>query len=337
MPIGSGISAQLGYKAESVFGTAVVVDQFNDFNSESLQLEQTWTEPKGLAAGRLVPLASRMVQTTRSASGPVEMDFSARSMGRLVKQMLGSSATATLVSGVAYEQVHQIGQMTGQSMTLQVGRPQTDGTVKAFTAVGCKFPGWEISSEAGGLVGLSLDVDAKDLLTSQALATATYVANEIFNHTQLSIRLGGTASTASGKVSVAGGTQLATLVNKVSVKGENPMATDRYGTGATKSEQIQNDMQDVTIDLEGEFTSQSELYDVWRAGTVTPVQLTWTGSTITGGNYLLDIIASAAKITNDDLGVDGPDILGQTASLKVLADGTNSPLQIRLVSTDTAL
>lgn len=339
MAIGSGLSAQLGYKAETTYGTPVVVDQFNDFNEESLQLEQTWTEPAGLAAGRLVPLAARQVQTTRTASGSVSMDFSTRNMSRLVRQMLGSPvATHTLVSGSAYEAAHRIGDMTGLSMTMQVGRPQTDGVVKPFTAVGCKFTGWEISSETGGLVSLSLDVDAKDLLTSQALATASYVTpNEIFNHTQLVVKLGGTASTASSKVSITGGVVVSTLLDSVSVSGDNPLATERMGTGATKSEQVQNDMVDATITLGGEFTSQSEVYDVWRSGAVVPVQLTWTGSTITGGNYLLEVIASAAKITNTELGVGGPDILGQTATLKVLADGTNNPLQVRIVTTDTTL
>lgn len=339
MAIGSGLSAQLGYKAESVYGTAVVVDQFNDFTSESLQIEQTWTEPQGLAAGRLVPLAARQVQTTRTVSGSVEMDFSTRSMSRLVRQMLGSPvATHTLVSGSAYEAAHQLGQMTGLSMTMQAGRPQTDGTVKPFTAVGCKFTDWEIASEKGGLVSLNLGVDAKDLLTSQALATASYVTpNEIFNHTQLVVKLGGTASTASSKVSITGGVALTTLVDKVSVKGTNPLATERMGTGATKSEQIQNDMFDGEITLEGEFADQAVLYDVWRAGTVVPVQLTWTGSVITGGNFTLDIIASACKIVTDEVGVDGPDIIGQSATFKVLADGTNNPLQIRLVTTDTTL
>lgn len=339
MAVGSGIGAQWGYIAESVYGTAVTVDKFTDFNDESLNLNQTWTDPQGLAAGRLVPLASRMSQTTRDASGSISMDFATKSMGRLVRQMIGSPvSTATLISGAAYKQAHTLGNAGGLSMTWQVGRPQPDGTVKPFTFSGVKITGWEISSQTGELVKLSLDADAKDVVTATGLATASYVSGtEIFNHNQLVVKLGGTASTASSIVSISGGVTASTLVNGISVKGSNPMSTERYGTNQTKGEPIQNGMLDCTIDLDGEFTSQAEIYDVWRAGTITPVQLTWTGSTISGGAYTLDIIASAAKFETVEVNVGGPDLLDMKASLKVLADTTNNPLQITLISTDTVL
>lgn len=339
MAVGSGIGAQFGYALETTYGTAVTVDKFTDFNEESLNLNQTWTDPQGLAAGRLTPLATRRVQTTRDVTGSIAMDFATKSMGRLVRQMIGSSLTApVLISGTAYRQVHQLGNAGGLSGTWQLGRPQPDGTVKPFTYSGVKVTGWEIASNKGELVTLSLDADAKDVVTATALATASYVTGtEIFNHTQLVVKLGGTASTTSGTVSVAGGTQVATLLDGVSVKGSNPMANERYGTGTTKNEPIQNGMFDCSIDLEGEFTSQAEFYDVWRAGTTVPVQLTWTGSAISGSNYTLDIIASATKFDPVEVNVGGADLLDQKATLKVLADGTNNPLQITLISSDSTL
>jgi hypothetical protein len=36
MPLGSGISAQFGYAAESTWGTSVTPDHFVDFNDEGL-------------------------------------------------------------------------------------------------------------------------------------------------------------------------------------------------------------------------------------------------------------------------------------------------------------
>ena len=337
MATGSGLDAQFGYKFESTYGTGVTVDVFNDFNKESLKLDQKWTDPQGLAAGRLYPLIGRIAQTTRVVSGGVDMDFSVKSMGRLVKLMIGSSVTTpTLVSGSAYKQVHASGGLVGLSQTWQFGRPQRDGTVKPFTASGVKCKGWTISSKVGELVGLSMDVIGKDLVTSTALATASYTAgNEIFRHNDLVVKLGGTASTGSGIVSVSGGSTASTVINGVDVKSDNPLS-ESYGTSATIQTPNQNGMAKTTIDLDGEFTLQSELYDVWRAGTAMPVQLTWTGSTISGGAYTLDIIASACKISDDDVNVDGPDILPEKASLIVGSDGVNNPLQITLISTDSA-
>jgi hypothetical protein len=337
MSTGSGVDAQFGHKFESTYGTAVTVDIFNDFNKESLKLDQKWTDPQGLAAGRLYPLIGRVAQTTRVVTGGVDMDFSTKSMGRFVKLMIGSSVTTpTLISGAAYKQVHLSGGLVGLSQTWQFGRPQRDGTVKPFTASGIKCKGWTISSKVGELVNLSMDVLGKDLVTSTALATAAYTTgNEIFRHNDLVVKLGGTASTTGGVVSVASGVTATSVINGVDVKSDSPLS-ESYGTSTTIQTPNQNGMAKTTIDLDGEFTSQSEIYDVWRAGTVIPVQLTWTGSTISGGAYTLDIIASACKIADEDVNVDGPDIVGEKPSLIVGSDGTNNPLQITLISTDSA-
>jgi hypothetical protein len=337
MATGSGLDAQFGYKFESVYGTGVTVDLFNDFNKETLKLDTKRTDPKGLAAGRLYPLIARNTETTRVVSGGVEMDFSVKSMGRIVKLMVGSTVTTpTIISGAAYKQVHQSGGLVGLSQTWQFGRPQRDGTVKPFTGVGMKCKGWTISSKVGELVGLTMDMIGKDLVTSTALASASYLTgNEIFRHNDLVVKLGGTASTTSGIVSVASGVVASTVINGVDVKSENPLS-ESYGTSATIQTPNQNGMANTTIDFDGEFTSQSEIYDVWRAGSIIPVQLTWTGSTISGGAYTLDIIASACKFSDEDLNVDGPDVLGEKPSLTVGSDGVNSPLQITLISTDSA-
>lgn len=337
MAIGSGLGAQFGYKSESVYGTAVVVDQFNDFDSESMRLEQRYTDPQGLAAGRLVPLASRRSQTSRNAAGSVTMDFAAKSMSRLIRQCLGSPLSApTLITGSAYRHNHTYGNAGGMSMTWQFGRPQPDGTSKPFTYTGVKVVGWEISSRTGEQVKLNMDADAKDETTASGLATASYTTTELFNHNQLVVKLGGTASTTSGVVSIAGGTTMTTLANGVTVRATNPMATDRYGSSQTKSEPIQNGMLDASIEFDAEFTSQTEIYDVFRADTTVPVQLTWTGSLIGGTNYYqLDIIASACKYDPVQVNVDGPDVVNQTIPLRIFADTTNNPLQVALITTDS--
>lgn len=338
MGIGTGIQASFGYKAETTYGTAVTVDKWNDFNSESMVLDQQWTEPQGLAAGRLVPLVNRFQQTTRGIGGSVELDFATKDMSRLIKQMIGSSLSSpTLISGAAYRHNHTIGSTQGQSMTWQFGRDQRDGTTRPFTANGVKITSWEIASSEGELVTLSLDAVAKDLVTATALAAPAYsTGNEVFHHQQLVVKLGGTASTASSVVSISGGTTLSTTVKDISFKGSTPYS-ESYGTSATVLEPLQNGLLDATCEIGGEFTSRTEIYDVWRAGTIVPLQATYTGSTISGGNYTLDIIFSAAKIWSDEVNVDGPDVVPENFMLKAGSDGTNAAVQIQLVTTDSAL
>lgn len=341
MSIGSGIGSSLTFGAETTYGIAATTDHALDFDSESLVLEQAWTDPQGLAAGRQVTRAGTLLQTTRSVSGDVSLDFWNKNMGLLVRAMLGSSLTApVLISGQAYRQIHQLGNAAGRSLTLQVNRPEATatGTDRAFTYPGVKVAGWELASAAGEQVKLSLDLDGRDELTNVALAAPSYPAGlETFQHHSLVAKLGGTPSTASGLVSVAGGTTLASVLNSVSVKGTNPLAVERYGASQTKNEPIQNGFSEVMVDLDLEFNSKAEIYDVWRAGTATALQLTWTGSSITGGNYLLDVIIPAMKFTTAPPNVDGPDLVKEPATLRMLADGTNAPIQIVLVSTDVAL
>jgi hypothetical protein len=342
MAIGSGLGAQLGFAAESTYGTSVTPTRFLPFDDESLSLEQRWSQGNGLAAGRTVRLAGQSVQTTRSAGGSVTMDFATKGMGLLIRHMIGSSISSpTIVSGSAYRAYHELGDFTGLSLTTQVGRPQPDGTVRPYTYTGCKVASWELSQSENENLKLTLEFVAQDeKVTSPALATATYTTGmEAFPATTLVAKIGGTASTASSVVSVSGNSTVAAVVKSWSLKGTNPFQAERFGTSATTAAPIQNDFTDITLDLDAEFNTQAEFYDVYRAGTVTPVQLTWTQTTaISGANYpTLDIILSAAKFTKVTPAVGGPDIVRQAITATAYHDGTNSALQIGYMSSDTTL
>lgn len=340
--VGSGLSAQLGLVAETTYGTAVTVTRFLAFDDESLALDQKWSQGNGLAAGRTVRLSGQSLQTTRSAGGSVSMDFATKGMGLLLRHMIGSAITApTLVSGSAYRAYHEIGDFTGLSLTTQVGRPQPDGTVRPFTYTGCKISSWELSQAEDGNLKLSLDIIAQDeKVTTPALATASYLTGvEAFTAQNLVAKVGGTASTTSSVVSIAGNTQVAAVVKSWSLKGTNPFQAERFGTAAVTAAPIQNDFSDITLDLDAEFNTQAEFYDVFRAGTVTPIQLTWTGTTaISGAVYpTLDVIVSAAKLTKVSPVVGGPDVVRQSITATGLHDGTNSALQLGYTSSDVGL
>src|SRR5687768_2318051 len=118
MATGTGLDAQLGFKLESTYGTAVTVDKFAEFNSESLTWEPTWLEPSGLRVGTKFKRASRLVQSRQTVSGSIELEHATRNMGALWKLALGSTVTTpTLVLGSAYKQVHVPGDYIGKSAT----------------------------------------------------------------------------------------------------------------------------------------------------------------------------------------------------------------------------
>ena len=154
-------------------------------------------------------------------------------------------------------------------------------------------------------------------------------------------KLGGTPSTAAGVTTVAGGTTVATVVRGFTLRGSTPLATERYGLGnaGVKKEQIENAIPEITGTLAGEYTSQSEIYSLFKANTTTALELVLEhGLAGTAEPYELSFVLPACKIVEGGPQVGGPDIVSQSINFKSYDDGTTNPVaQVRLVSTDTTL
>lgn len=344
MTTGSGLDAQLGFKAETTWGTAVTVDKFAEFTSESLKFEPTWLEPTGLRAGTKFKRASRARQSRKGVSGDVVTEFATKGMGTLVKHMLASSAAATQIAATsAYKQIHTPGDFRGLGLTVQVGRPEpSSGTVRPFTFAGCKVAGWAFSVKDNEVPTLTLTLDGRSENTATALAAASYVAGAaVFDFSQAVLKLGGTPATAAGETTIASGTAVATVIRELSITGANPMAVERFGIGnaGLKAEQLENATPTITGTLAAEF-NKAELYDVFQANTTTALELTFTGAAIASGggnNYLLSFIIPALKLKSAAPAVEGPDIVAMSTGFEVYSDETNPPIQIKIVSDETAL
>jgi len=349
MTSGTGLGASLAFGLESSpWGTAVTPTKFPEVISESpIKLDKTFLQGLGLRGGGYMPRSAQNKEVKRQVTGGWSMNVFTKGMGLLWQACVGSygqaNATPALLVTPAYKAIHQVGVTDGYGLTVQMGRPQTDGTVKPFTYSGCKIVAWELTISAGGLHTLNLTIDGKDGVTATALTTYTPIAgNELFSFVDTTVfKLGGTASTTSNVVSVASGVQVTSVVKELKFTGTRGSATDRFGVGfgGVKAEQVNNAWGDIKIALTTEFNSQAEFYDRYTAGTVLPLQCTSIGSAIgaSGSNNTLDIIASACKVTSTDITAAGPDILQSTVMMEVLDDGANSPFQLTTISADSAL
>jgi hypothetical protein len=344
MATGSGLDGQVGYKAEATWGTAVTVDKFVEFNSESLSMEPTWLEPTGLRAGTKFKRVSRVRQSRKTVSGDLAVEVATKGMLTLWKHALGSSLTAPTQIGTttAYKANFVPGDYRGLGLTVQVGRPEpSSGTVRPFTYSGCKVSSWQFSLEDGEVPTLQLTFDGRDEDTAAALAVASYVADAgVFDFSQAALKLGGTVSTTGGETSVTGGVAIATVVNSVSISGESPKAAERFGIGnaGLKSEQLENDTPTVTGELAAEF-HKAELYDLFANNTTTAMQLTLTGDAIgaSGESFTLDFIAPAVKLKTASPQVGGPDIVQMSTSFEGYSDETNPVVQVQVITDETAL
>lgn len=341
MTTGTGLDAQVGYKLESTVGTAVTVDKFLEFNSEGFEFDPSFIEPEGLRSGVKFKRGSRLVQSRKQVTGSLELNHSTRLMGGLWKAALGSTVTTPVVvtAGQSWKQVHQTGDLLGKSLTIQVGRPQpSDGVVKAHTYSGCKVNGWEFSVSDNEIAKFSLDFDGWDESTVTALATASYVSAAEFSFMQVtSFTLGGTVS-GTTELAVASGTAPTAVVKSISIKGDNALATERYGLGnaGVKKEQLENGIPTITGTLDAEYV-QADFYTPFKANTSTTLYLKLEGAVIgsSSDKDTLEFIAAQIRIKKVTPKVDGPDIVGAQVEFEVYSDGTNNPFQVKLISGDS--
>jgi hypothetical protein len=347
---GSGLSAQLGIGAETTVGTVTTVTRLYEFLDESMEYKPTFLDSEGLKAGQAYKRATRTTISRHTAEGDFSLELVDRGgMGLLWKHMLGSQATTATQIGTtgAYTQVHTAGSKFGLSLTIQVGRPQTDATVKPFTFYGSKFPEWELSISDGKIPTLKISPDAWGESTAVALSTAGYTAGSVpFSFADSgttgggTFKLGGTVTTTAGVTSVTAGVSVATVVKEITITGKSPMETERFGlgNGGEKREPIENDIPTITGKVKAEFNSQSEIYDVFKANTTVALQLDLAHGTAGGANpFLTSIILPAIRWKTAAPSVDGPDIVQQDLEFEAYDDGTNPVIQVRLISTDTTL
>lgn len=343
MANGSGLASQVGFAQESTVGTYVTPDHFPYFDSESVNWDKNTLISDQLGGGAQFNLAPNRVVSTVTANGDVTMDHAYNKMGIFWKNALGGTSGPTIVTGTAYKTIITPADLTGVSMSYQKGVPQTDGTVRPFSFNGIKTTALKFSVTDGQIAQIVPTLDGWTVATATALTASSPPAQVgVFDFANVSaIKLGGTATTASGVTSISGGVALTTLVNSFDTTITNPMKVDRYGLGnlGIKREQIINGKRLITGTLGGEFTQRTELWDLFNADATTCLQVTFTGPQIasTGSFYTLDLIYTALKFDTGDLSIGGPDVVPLSLDFSGYLDGggSNPAMQVTLTNTDT--
>ena len=342
MPLGTGLASQVVVGEETTWATAATPDHAYEFDTEGVAYIKNILQGTGLHAGGQYNRTARRVVSTVTGSGDVQMEHAFNKMGFWWKKNLGAATTPSVVVTGAYKTVFTPAGLQGTGITYQKGVPETsDGTVIPLTFSGGKVGGWEFSVAMGAIATLKETLDFQTVSTATALVTPSYVAgNGVFNFSQAVLKVGGTATTTSGVTSISGGTQVQTVINTYTLTGGNPMKVDRYGLGnaGLKKEQLENDYRSLGLALAGEFYNRTEFYDVFKANTAQPVQLTFTGPFVTGTTpYSLDIILSSVFFDTADNSVGGPDVVPQSIGCTITDDATNNVIQVTTVNADSTI
>jgi tail tube protein len=330
MAIGSGLGAQLviGSEASYAPGSYVAPSKAVEFTKESLAFRKQTAQSAGIAAGRLLDLSARRVLTTADAGGTIEMEVTNKQMGLLLQALMGTTVTPVQqATSTAYLQTHTLADSFGKSLVIQKGVPLTTGTVTDKTFIGCKVISAEFSCEVGGMLTVSLEIDAKDCDETQTLVVASYPVMSPFHFGQMALKTG----TFGSEAALDG-------VRKVSVKIERPQATDRYyaGQGGRKKEPISNDKVKVTGTIEADYVATT-LDDLHTSDGGTSMVWEFIGPIIASTfAETFRITLPVIKLDGEPPQVDGPAVVKPSYSFTGLYDGTNQP-KIEYMSTDVTL
>ena len=285
------MAGQVGWKSEATWGTAVAVDTFVPVTGASLDIDQGYLRSNGIRAGRRTRDPGRLGALT--VAGNVEMELLNTSIAALFKHLFGAVDTT---GTDPYTHTFTPGPHVGKSLTLQVGIEDTGGTVRPFTAAGAKVGGWSIDCSVGELAQLSFDWTSKDVVTSEALETASYAAGLVpFTFIEGAITVNGSPVASA---------------SSVTLQAEKNLKTDRHVIGSRNiREQLEQDHFEITSEITAEFDDLT-LFNLSLAGTQVASVLTFDNGTET-----LTITCSG-QVIGDPPSLTNPGVEEQTIRLE---------------------
>ncbi|GAB2714410.1 phage tail tube protein [Streptomyces bullii] len=331
MAIGSGLGGSLGMAVETTYGTYAAPTRWHPLDAFPFKKVPNYNQAGGLAAGKMLKRKSRRVLTHHAAEGQFTSEFYHKGMGRLINLLMGGTvAPVQQATSTAYLQTHTLQDPAGKFCTWQAGIPDTGGTVRPHTFLGCKVKSMEFSCETGGHLMVATEWDCRELSEAQALVAPSYTTGlKPFHFAQGVIKLGAVGSEAS----VSG-------VKKWSLKVERGLDTERFyfGNAGKKSEPLLNDWTKITGSVEVDYENKADFADRFHGSTGTSMVVDFTGDLIEATyNERATFKTPAIFFTGDTPTVDGPGIVGATFNFEVDDDETNTPLTIEIMSTDTTL
>lgn len=329
---GSGLGSSVGYAEETTWGTPVTVTRWIPHNSVTLAVQQKPVQGMGLQAGAYVNLGATRANVSSMVQGDVEHDFTSKQMGLLLKHALGSNVSAQNGSTTAYTQTATIGStVNGKGLTIQVGKPQSDGTVIPHTYAGCKITSWELSCAQSDILKSKFTFVGKSMTKVTSLAAPTYVADSnVFYFSQGTFNIGGTPWLG---------------LRDFTLTGDNGLSSDdrqAFGNAGTINEPVRKDFAKYNIKGTAEYIGV-DIEDANLNDTELSVSLVFVGKQIVTGtpNYYetLEIDLTGLRLNpGGDPGVSGPDILTSGLDADILipkAGGT--PISILYTTADTAV
>lgn len=212
----SVLDAQFGIIDEVTYGTPLTPTRFYEISSgDGFDYRPNRVQGNGMRVGAVGARKARRVTPNGDYGGSFNLDVLSKGFGLLINKMMGGTPSNTTITG-GYQVNHILGgalkPFTGQ---LGVPRIQTDGStvIDPLTATGCTIPSFGFSMDNADILKLKFDIDARDLATATALATASYPAASNQFSFAGAFLYGGTYTAPTTTALGIGGTALANITS----------------------------------------------------------------------------------------------------------------------------
>lgn len=327
----TGLNAQCGFKAEAAYGTYLAPTAFLEIESSSMARKDAYLASRPLRGRPGIPVA-RHRATTRAAEGSIGVEVPSKGFGPILNMMHGETVTPVKVgASLTYQQVHKIGVTApnNKSLTIQFNKPSVEKD-NPFTYIGSKLTAITFSCDTSAQLKAAFDVNARDAVLTEALATASYPDPiRSFGFDQCSISVGGETVTASELI-----------IHSFNLSIPLALKTGRWGLGqgALQLKPIGfNDSMLPTLEFACEF-SNLKMYENYTKGEAKEIVITFKGELIETGKFEeISFVLPSAKFVGSDPAISGPDVLDQTASIEIYDNVTNPLTTITYQSVDVTL
>lgn len=307
MPLASGLAGQIGFAQEASYGTYLAPTRFLELNSSSVKFERERIDSQGIRAGRRV--LHRWAPGVQRIAGDVEFEMAPQGFGLIWLNVMGANVTT---GTNPYTHTMTPGDLSGKSLTIQVGKPDISGTVRSFSYLGCKITQAEISAAVNEYAIMNVSFYGNHLDTAQALGTAAYPTGLTpFDFTKGSVTLAGSAFD----------------VKEFNLTIDNGLAVDRHFIRATTPERskepLESTRREITGSMTADFTDLTAL-NRFINGTEAALVLTFNA-----GASAQTTITMNVRFDGEDVDL-GPELLEQPLSFKATS-GTSDAAAITTV------
>ena len=317
MATGTGLDAQVGYVAESAWGTSAVVTRFLPLISETMKKEIERVESPSIYVGRQTWNTDQWAPGMAMIGGDIQHELYDSSIGLLLRAAFGTVNTAN-ASGTYTHTFWPAA--PGVSLTVQIGRPTIYGTVVPFTYEGCKVQSWEIAAAAGENLTYGHTLVGEEETMGTALASASYTASIKPWRFQ------------NATFSLAGST---TPISAFRIGGANNLVERRFVGATVTSEPLRENLAEYTGELTLEWGNPSAggtlNYHRFFGGTEAALVMT----AVAGGTASATITANI-RYDGTTPNVAGRGIIEHSIPFKCIAGTLDSQaIQVQLVNGDS--